>query len=64
MQVIVLFVLTALAAAAPQYGSTVFIQSTPRPQIVRSGLAQDDPAHAVILRYDSDNIGIDRYSYK
>lgn len=40
----------ALASCAPQYN----------PQV---NSAKDDSKNAVILRYDSDNIGVDGYNY-
>lgn len=48
--------MVALASCAPQ-------ASQAPQQVVRTSVAKDDSKHAVILRYDNDNIGVDGYNY-
>lgn len=63
-QIIALLAFATLAAAAPQFRAYAPqpLLIAQQPQVRVSG-ARDDARHAVIVRYDSDNIGVDGYTY-
>lgn len=52
-QFVFVFAFVALVSCAPQ---------SPQSAVRASG-AKDDSQHAIILRYENDNIGVDGYNY-
>lgn len=71
-QIILLLSLISLVIAAPQFTPITPLRAAapllvPKPVIVQPlvkvASVKDDSKNAVILRYDSDNIGVGSYSY-